>query len=211
MTTTRPKDDIIEHNVAKFMDEYFWKKIAQDKHLSFERVHDKYRQYRGQDVVIGDIIIDEKAKVKNYINKILNCPSFELQHIGSTGTLVDGWFMKHTDTHIYAFIAVFSSAKSEYDISFDNIEHLNVMLVNKAEVKKLVHKYDTEENIRSAVDYLRDDGYDIRYKFSHKMYWLTKSIQYVEQPINLVLKRELLENIKTTKTFNVYKDRIQKA
>ena len=67
MTTTRPKDDIIEHNVAKFMDEYFWKKIAQDKHLSFERVNDKYRQYRGQDVVIGDIIIDEKAKVKNCI------------------------------------------------------------------------------------------------------------------------------------------------
>ena len=28
MTTTRPKDNIIERNVAKFMDEYFWKKIA---------------------------------------------------------------------------------------------------------------------------------------------------------------------------------------
>lgn len=209
--TTRQKDYIIERNVAKFMDEYFWKKIAQDKNVSFERVNDKSRQYRGQDVVIGDIIVDEKAKVKNCMNSILKYPSFELQHIGSTGTLVDGWFMKNTDTHIYAFIAVFSSAKSEYDISFDNIEHLNVMLVNKSEVKKLVHKYDTEENIRSAVDYLRDDGYDIRYKFSHKMYWLKKSTQYDEQPINLVLKRELLENIKTTKTFNIYKDRIQKA
>ena len=211
MKTTRPKDNIIERNVGKFMDEYFWKKIAQDKNVSFERVTDKRRQWRGQDVVIGDIIIDEKAKVINCMNEILKTPSFELQHIGSTGTLVDGWFMKNTDTHIYAFIAVFSSVKSAYNISFDNIEHLNVLLVNKSEVKKLIYKYDTEENIRRAVDYLRDDDFEIKYKFSHDMYWLKKSTQLKEQPINLVLKRELLENIKTTKIINVYKDRIQKA
>ena len=210
MTTTRPKDNIIERNVGKFMDEYFWKKIAQDKNVSFERVTDKRRQWRGQDVVIGDIIIDEKAKVMNCMNKILECPSFELQHISSIGTLVDGWFMKNNDTHIYAFIAVFSSVKSAYDISFDNIEHLNVMLVNKSEVKKLVHQYDSEENIINAIDYLRDD-YRNSYKFSHNMYCLTKSPWYAEQPINLVLNRELLENIKTTKTFNIYRDRIQKA
>ena len=210
MTTTRPKDNIIERNVAKFMDEYFWKKIAQAKHLSFERVTDKRRQWRGQDIVIGDIVIDEKAKVKSCINEILEHPSFELQNITSTGTLVDGWFMKNNDTHIYAFIAVFSSVKSPYDISFDNIEHLNVMLVNKSEVKKLVHQYDSEENIINAIDYLRDD-YRNSYTFSHNMYHLTKSPQFAEQPINLVLKRELLENIKTTKIFNVYRDRIQKA
>ena len=210
MKTTRPKDNIIERNVAKFMDEYFWKKIAQDKNVSFERVTEKRRQWRGQDVVIGNIIIDEKAKVMNCMNEILKSPSFELQHISSTGTLVDGWFMKNTDTHIYAFIAVFSSVKSAYDISFDNIEHLNVLLVNKSEVKKLVHQYDSEENIISAIDYLRDDYRNI-YKFSHNMYCLKKSPQYAEQPINLVLNRELLENIKTTKTFNIYRDRIQKA
>lgn len=209
--TTRQKDYIIECNVAKFMDEYFWKKIAEKKNISFERVTDRQRQYRGQDVVIGNVIVDEKAKVKNCMNSILMYPSFELQHIGSTGTLVDGWFMKQTDTHLYAYIAVFSSAQTEYDISFDNIDHLNVMLVKKSEVKEFIHKYDTEDNLKNAVDYLRDDEYENRYRFGHNMYWLKKSTQFDEQPINLVLNRAVLESLKTTKTFDVYKDKIQKA
>lgn len=209
--TTRPKDYIIERNVAKFMDEYLWKKIAQKKNIQFERVTDKQRQYRGQDVVVGNVIVDEKAKVMNCMNKILECPSFELQNIGSTGKLVDGWFMKQTDTHLYAYIAVFSSAKTEYDIQFDNIDHLNVMLVKKSEVKDFIHKYDTEENLKNAIDQLRDWQYENRYRFGHNMYWLKKSTQFDEQPINLVLKRETLESLKSTKTLNVYKDKIQKV
>lgn len=209
--TTRQKDYIIECNVAKFMDEYLWKKIAQKKNIQFERVTDKQRQYRGQDVVIGNVIVDEKAKVKNCMNEILMYPSFELQHICSTGKIVDGWFMKQTDTHLYAYIAVFSSAKTEYDISFDNIDHLNVMLVKKSEVKDFIHKYDTEENLKNAIDQLRDQQYENKYRFVHNMYWLKKSTQFDEQPINLVLKRETLESLKNTKTLDVYKDKIQKA
>lgn len=211
MTSTRKQDYIIEQNVAAFMDEHFWKKIAALKHVQFERVKDRQRQYKGQDVVIGKTVVDEKAKVKNCLNSILMYPSFELQHIGSTGDLVDGWFMKQTDTDLYAYIAVFTSAKSEYEITTDNIDHLNVMLVSKKEVKELVHKYDNEQNIQQAVDILRDDEFDTRYRFGHGMYWLKKSTQFQEQPINLVMNRAVLESLKSTKTFDIYKDKIARG
>ena len=75
----RKLDNLIEHNIANFLDENFWSKFPH----GFKRQHSKALQFSGIDVTLIcknnlSVHFDEKSKIYNCLNSVLQYPSFEI-------------------------------------------------------------------------------------------------------------------------------------
>lgn len=204
--TTRSKDNIIEREVAKFMDQYLWQKLAKSKQTKASRVSSFDLQVKGVDVKLGNMCIDEKCKFHGLLNKILQYPSFEVSFRNRAGDIQDGWFVKEDSitTH-YAFIAVFADTDDEYNISFDNIQKLNVLLLKKEEVIGMV-----EDDIKADAESLRDIMLEERQSYDHRKYWLKMSSKLYEQPINLVTTRKQLLSLPSTREIEVTRTSVKR-
>ena len=203
--TNRKRDTIMAEQVGRFMDAHFYSVLNE----KWQRVYDINLQRRGVDVIFGDVNIDEKVKVKDgYLNSILEYPSFELSFINKRLKRQLGWFVdKDNITDYYAFIAVYTTAMDEYSITNSNIERLNVLLVRKIEImeKVLGDGIDINEDIRklsktTEIERINHDGTGMHTKIS---------LQFSEKPINLVVRRDILLGLKSTREFDVHKDFIE--
>ena len=204
--TTRRKDTKVEKEVAEFMDQFLWKKLAAHKNIVTKRITDKELQLKGVDVQLGGMNIDEKCKFHGLLNQILQYPSFEVSFIDSAGNIQDGWFVKDNNitTH-YAYIAVFADTDNEYNITFNNIQKLNVLIIKKAEVKKML-----EDDLVKDAEELRDLMFEDRKTYSHRKYWLKISNNLFEQPVNLVTTRKQLLNLESTREIEVTRTTIKR-
>lgn len=191
--------------VGRFMDEYFYSKLGEE----WKRVADSELQQRGVDVVFGDCKIDEKVKVKDgYLNRILEYPSFELSFVNRYLKRQLGWFVdKNNITDYYAFIAVYTDANGEYSISSDNIDHLNVLFVNKIEIMQ----YVLDNNIDLGADIRELAGEDMGDRLEHPGtgIHIKLSTQFSEKPINMVVRRNILYGLDSTREFDIHRNFIQ--
>lgn len=191
--------------VGRFMDEYFYSKLGEE----WKRVSDSELQQRGVDVVLGDCKIDEKVKVKDgYLNRILEYPSFELSFVNRYLKRQLGWFVdKNNITDYYAFIAVYTDANGEYSINSDNIDHLNVLFVNKIEMMQ----YVLDNNIDLGADIRELAGEDMGDRLEHTGtgIHIKLSTQFSEKPINMVVRRSILYRLDSTREFDIHRNFIQ--
>ena len=82
-TEQRKIDNRIEQNIANFLDENFWSKLHPFK---FKRQTEKKYQFSGIDVTLIcknnlSVHFDEKSKIYNCLNSVLQYPSFEISFV----------------------------------------------------------------------------------------------------------------------------------
>lgn len=195
----------MSEQVGIFMDKYFYSKLGE----RWTRVSDSELQKRGVDVVFGDCKIDEKVKVKDgYLNKLIEYPSFELSFVNKYFKRQLGWFVdKNNITDYYAFIAVYTDAKDEYSISSVNIDHLNVMFVNKIEIMRYVLENDID--LGKDINEIASENFGDRLEHPGTGIHIKLSTQFSEKPINMVVRRNILYGLDSTREFDVHKNFIQ--
>ena len=204
-STTRSKDVLIEKAAAEFLDENFYSKAAIANGVDFRRVVDVKEQLKGIDVIYGGKKLDEKVKIKGYLNRILEYPSFELSFVNRSGHEQVGWFAdRDRETDYYVFIAVFANIEDEYDLTKESIEKLNLLFVKKDELFMHLAKSGSpvwEDSLR-----LRKSSFIDRISYPHGEFYLKISRQFSETPINIVYRRYVLKGFEHTREIEVTRE-----
>ena len=217
-TQKRTLDNLIEHNISKFLDENFWSKFPN----GFIRQTEKKYQFQGIDVTIItknglSINFDEKAKVYGVLNQILQYPSFEIQFVNRAGGVQPGWFcQKNLSTDYYSFVGVYTVNENNYInclSSENNISACDVLWVAKQEVIDFVKQDVSLSQLWNDANTLRAESKSLGVSKTRKYYknfWLTHSTRLFENPVNLVMPRNTLENFKNSRHFYITKNEIKK-
>lgn len=216
-TEQRKLDNLIENNISKFLDENFWSKLPHE----FVRQTEKKYQYQGIDVTLIcknnlSVHFDEKSKVYNCLNSILQYPSFEISFINRANQIQPGWFCQNLSTDFYSFVGV-NTLNENNDInclsSENNISACDVLWVKKQDVIQFVQKDIQVSQLWNDSKELRKESKSLGVSKNRKYYknfWLTHSPKLFESPVNLVMQRNTLENFKNSKHFYITKSEIKK-
>ena len=181
----RKEDVSLSNKIYDFLDMTFYKNEVTE----FERVYDKPRQLKGEDVIftIGDkkYIADEKAAVR-YRN--LKTYSLELSFINRNNEVQDGWFINDKlENNSYVFVWI--------DNEFGK-ETVTVAIVMKDKIFDYLKTLGwSKENLIKKMKQIRNGEqtsfgniYENGCKFSY-------STKLVEQPINILLPRNKYEEL----------------
>jgi hypothetical protein len=201
------KDDLNKESiVASFLDKYLYPKIS----VSSQRITLIADQMRGKDVEatfsdLGAIIIDEKAQL-NYVNRPL--PTFAMEVSYKKNTFrKEGWlFDKNKVTEYYMLIWVRTTEKF-YTLQEDILD-LECYLIKRQDIIDFLNTKDiTSETIDSDISkILSQEGGKQTHKASHDAYFFfTKFL--AEQPINIVIRKQILANL-ASKKYRVTKNEI---
>ena len=230
----RNKDIGIEQMCADYVDTYWFGKYP-DK-ITFERVTDSTRQKRGEDVIVTinasgrSMVIDEKAKTGGCIGKVLAYPCLEVLCKNQYGTgFFESWFAtsSNTTTH-YAMISLGSDKTfkqgEEWKIKPEDITCMVYGLINVAKLKHFVEK-ETGKTIKEITDdawAMLEDWEQNQYRYKYdpvKSYkkdsignyiHLKMSTKKKEQPINLMVRRDVMRNNGLITEVYIDKDKVSK-
>jgi len=204
MINNRINDTVVEGEIAKFLD----KNLYSNKELfsEFARTNGLREQFSGSDIIVSTsdgllnrVVVDEKVSSR-YANTKLDTFALELSFIGKNGMKRIGWFMdssKITDYYLLGWIIKadipYDIENSRYDtdkITCENIKEMDYCLVKRDKIIKFLDKRGwTVEKLASQDNMIRERGYvktnsflnDVSFRYSKT---------YVEQPINILLKKE---------------------
>ena len=217
----REEDVRIEQVCGKFLDENFYSKLG----CKFERNSVLSSQYLGVDVTIwsqhSTFVIDEKVKYYGTINKAIDCPSFEITRRDRAGNRGIGWYASEKQlTNTYLFITPFLvEGDQPQQITDDNLSAVQILMVPKKSVSQLAKSYGlSETSLLERAEQLADSD-DIYLNWQQKAYdrispnklWLTYSAGLREQPVNMVVPREVLKQLKGVADLLVRKDCIKRV
>ena len=216
---SRAEDVRIEQVCGRFLDKHFYAKLG----CKFERNAELSSQYLGVDVTLqseyGTFVIDEKVKYYGTINKPISCPSFELTRRDRAGNRGIGWYACGKQlTNTYLFITPFiAEGDSPEQITDDNLSAVQILMVPKKAVQQLAKSYGLSDmDLIERAEQLADSD-DLNYqskaydRIAANKLWLTYSAGLREQPVNLVIPREVLKQLKGVADLHVTKDRITRA
>ena len=214
----RKIDNLIEHNIATYLDQNFWGKLP----FKFKRQTEKKYQFSGIDVTIItknglSVNFDEKAKVYGVLNSILQFPSFEVSFVNRANQIQKGWFcQKNLSTDYYSFVGVYTVNENN-DVnclsSSTAISACDMLWVAKQDVFDFVKQTTSLNDLYNDANNLRNESKSLGVSKNRKRYenfWLTYSGQLFEKPVNLVMQRNTLENFKNSKHFYITKSEIKK-
>ena len=216
---SRIEDVRIEQVCGKFLDENFYSKLG----CKFERNSVLSSQYLGVDVTIwsqhGTFVIDEKVKYYGTINKAIDCPSFEITRRDRAGNRSIGWYASGKQlTNTYLFISPFlAEGDQPQQITDDNLSAVQILMVPKKAVQQLAKSYglsdvgllERAEQLAESDDLnWQQKAYD---RIAPNKLWLTYSAGLREQPVNMVVPRDVLKRLKGVADLLVTKDRIKRV
>lgn len=194
--TQRDYDCLVEQLAAKSIDEYYTK-----LGIKFERVTDKCRQVKGIDIILlaksgKRINIDEKAKYKGLQEEgaQLNSYSFEVTRLCADGKRRIGWFIdKRNETDYYCYLFP--------KLDGQNIKpNMQVDMFSKKDIISIVEQETTLDYIEQAA-YMMDVKGTKLTKFKNFALYKTPYYKLPEEPINIVMSRELIEKTPHFKRF----------
>lgn len=211
----RKADNLIEQNIANFLDQNFWAKFP----YGYKRQTDKKYQFAGIDVTIAgksnlSVHFDEKAKIYGCLNSVLQYPSFEISFINRAQEIQTGWFCQNLSTDYYAYIGVFANTNEVNDLSCNNvISACDMLWVKKQDVINYVQETILLSDLQYDAQELRNDSELLnlqknRKKYNNSKFWLTYSGQLYEKPVNLVIPRNIIETFNNSKHFFITKNKI---
>lgn len=186
-----------EKEVSKFLEIYFYKtNFVKD----FHRYTSKDEQLKGKDVrfTFGrfkEIIVDEKSQ-SHYVNKNLPTFAFEIQYIGGKKELKTGWFVdKEKETQYYLLIWI--RANKSWGFKEEDITCLDCILLDREKIRDyLTDKGIDFSSIFEICSIIRKNGKNKKQKdfdYGDSYFFLTKRL--VEEPINIVVKKDALSNL----------------
>lgn len=205
-STLRKEDVRIADLISEFLDKHFYPKYV----TNFERVTDKKRQCEGIDVIFdinGKRYLCDEKNGGSRINTNLRTFSLELSFIDRSGSRRTGWFLnKHNINDSYLFIWT-DKADSDKPVSIDEIHNVEVALVQKAKIKEYLKEsagldeltiLAMDESIVNHPDTMshalisENSG---KRKYSINGVTVCHSTQLYEQPLNIILPREIYRKI----------------
>ena len=214
----RKLDTLIEHNISNFLDENFYSKFPH----GFIRQTQKKYQFAGIDVTLLtqtglSVHVDEKAKIYNCLNSVLQYPSFEISFVNRANQIQTGWFcQKNLSTDYYSFIGV-NTLNQNNDInclsSSTAISACDMLCCKKQEVIDFVKQTTNLSDLYNDANNLRAESKSLggsKHRKYYKNFWITHSQKLFESPVNLVMPRNTLENFKNSKHFYITKSEIKK-
>ena len=216
---SRAEDIRIEQVCAKFLDENFYSKLG----CKFERNSVLSSQYLGVDVTIwsqhGTFVIDEKVKYYGTINKAIGCPSFEITRLDRAGRRGLGWYASEKQlTNTYLFITPYlAEGDQPQQITDDNLSAVQILMVPKKAVQQLAKSYGLSDiDLLQRAEQLADSD-ELNYqrkaydRIASNKLWLTYSAGLREQPVNMVVPRDVLKQLKGVADLLVTKDGIKRV
>jgi len=203
----RESDSRGEKAMGVFLDKYFYSKAQEKRLLSYvERIYDKKLQLQGIDVLIDNRNIDEKAQLY-YINNPVDSFAFEIDYFSEErGHIVDGWFINDSNkTDDYLLLWIEKARTTEINrLVAEDFENVSVDLISKKHIKA----YLDGLGISNAV--LKKKALEMRKNklkrvdFSDDIHLSYSMKGYAEEPINLVIKKKVLDEI-STKQYKISK------
>ena len=200
----RGADMAAEAELASFLDEYLYAPLLAEGHFeSIARVYDKEQQLKGVDVVVstgkttGNI--DEKAQIY-YVNKNLPTFAFELQFL-KYGEVIEGWFLNdRLSTDYYLLIWPQATTDSIYELTKETFTRLDALMVSKKKLRSRLEELGLSKEVlmRKAAERRCNRIYG-KTATGHKgiYYYLSDSRKYVEAPINIVISKDILQELAT--------------
>jgi len=189
------RDINVEAEVARFLDEYFYSREADD----FIRYKDKTEQLKGKDVKLSwgnlkGILIDEKA-ISHYINK--NIPTFAFEISGMfSGKRSEGWlFDEKKETEYYLCIWIW--ADRSWNPSFEDITKLECLLIKRKDIVNYLEEEGfTKDRICDIETKVRQDMVSGPVdKGKHKYIYFYNTTRLVEKPFNVIIRKEKLKEL----------------
>ena len=216
---SRAEDVRIEQVCGRFLDKHFYAKLG----CKFERNAELSSQFLGVDVTVwsehGTFVVDEKVKYYGSINKPIGCPSFELTRRDRAGNRGIGWYASEKQlTNTYLFITPFlAEGDQPQQLTDDNLSALQILMVPKKAVQQLVKSYGlSDTSLLERAEQLADSD-DLNYqnkaydRIAANKLWLTYSAGLREQPVNMVVPRDVLKQLKGVADLFVTKDGIKRV
>lgn len=194
-STLRKSDHSTEEEVAKFLDKYYYPVYTSNA----RRITDLQTQLKGIDVVcdlrlplMENLRIDEKTQ-GHYINKNLPTFAFEVNFKIQSNQLVQGWLYdqkKETDCYLLTWI----TAKKDRNIVLEDIISLYAIMIERAAILKILNGsgYD-EGRIMKEVEQMRRGSDNKKILEGTNDFYLFYTTHLVERPINIVIRKHVLE------------------
>lgn len=190
-----------EHELSLFLDEYFYNRLLQNnKIVSFERIKDKSLQLQGIDVIIttkkSTVNIDEKAQLY-YINQGLPTFAFEVNFLNKNGALSPGWlYNKNLLTDYFVLIWLTATHNNLQEIKAEDFINAECMMIKKTEIINYLSGVGYTEKLieKIAMDLRSQEQYG-KYIIPDQTdfyFYLSPPDNYSEQPINIVIRKDLL-------------------
>lgn len=195
--STRPDDTRQEKVVVNFIKKFFFDLSCCD---DLQVVDDRELQVAGVDIIANGLNIDLKAQASPaYINKPTDTFILELSFLASNGNLHCGWFLNEKYiTDRIAFIWIHNAkVNAKGMIANENdIEKLELMFVDKHQLKAHINKVYSDEDLLSIAKFLMNSGYT---KKDSKINgtWFRHTNHLWEKPTNLVCKKWFLKQFST--------------
>lgn len=221
------RDTAIEQIAAGFLDTNFYPSFSLKAKVS--RHSDTWHQFGGVDVSINATNFDEKCKCYGCLNTVLQYVGIECSILNKAQNVTDGWFMNDSlSTDYYSFIGLSASVNDVNQLTSESqVSAADVLWVKKEDIKDYIEKYTALNSIKLDAENLRIESDNIengdecyaslptclgytkakdgkyRQKYPHGKFWLTYSSHMHEKPVNLIMQREVLEQLPHSKHFIV--------
>lgn len=209
--STRNKDIIIENKFHNYLKDNFYNKF--DNYIDIKDIDN---QINGIDIILENnnkkFNIDEKLQVTKINIPITKYTTqcFELKFLSRDGNLnftniyKKGWFLDNNKTDFYLISYIEKG-------SINNPLNTKLLLISKDDIYNLLDDYGYDiyyiERLSDLMEY--NDFYcDIKsngnkyIRFKNTPFWLCKSYNIPEKPINLIIRWNILEKY-ATKSFDL--------
>lgn len=215
-------DISIEKEYSKYLDEYFYNRVAS----SYHRVLDREEQLAGIDTIATfnfsdgscyeNIKIDEKTQ-SYYIDKNLQTNAFEISFfLNRLNKRVEGWFIDESlETEYYFVIFPFSKEKKKWHkgnvryLKKEDIAQLDILMIDK---KKLLKKLEslgyTKEQMKWDTKKIVSQNIGGKSKQGHSEFDYCYSTSLREKPVCILITKDVLREV-ADKRFFVYPDRVK--
>lgn len=205
----RAEDMKAEEVLGEFLDRFFYTPLQKEnKDFAYFRKYDIQYQYNGVDVLIErgkkKFFIDEKAALY-YSNMMIPTFAFEIESIQKeNGVPVKGWFVNNSlnTTH---YVLIWPNIKCEItennlcirkslsEIKYSDFTIVEAMLISKKAISDYLESFGfTDQKLVSYAKEIRQSGKEGKVEVDNDNLYFFYSKKIAEQPINLVVKKQIL-------------------
>lgn len=193
------EDKRLEELFGEWLDTHFYATGAISHITKIQRINDAEYQKKGVDVVLqtnnSKLIIDEKATL-HYVNK--NIPTFAFELLNRTSG-AQGWLFNHSYFTTHYLLAWPNAVNPNSIMNAEDFTYADIMLIERAAlISLLAEKGLTEETLVEKVSFYLPRVTRESFKFElvpginlFFTEWLS------EKPVNIVVKKNLLDTIAT--------------
>src|SRR5699024_10362288 len=213
------EDDFInEQRIAKWLDEYFYRKInlneydistkfISERPIKWGTERERVAQKQGIDIVYKIktnevLLVDEKAQL-NYINRPLPTFAFEVlyKRQNDKNEYAEGWFVNDDlkTTHYLLIYPYSDKVRHQYEITdYRQFSEVELVLVEKNALKQKLESVGVNSDMvkEKAADMIEYDTkrvvFDIK---DDRQAYLIKTQNLAEEPVNIVVRKYILDDI----------------